>query len=230
MIDECSNEYTELYPYARKCHSQEHFLNLRRNVCGQFRVRNSDYDLELHDVCPSETSEADCEEQNKFYCKYSKSCISHSKTCDGIVHCGGNGEDEDFSLCHNPLKSTFPETATIECLEKGRGKYEIKILAIPCNGEEECIDGIDEKYCEQGSIGSIISLAIALALILILCLFVHFSTTKKYPNTISYIPQKITEEIAKYRMGLKGDSLAQLKVNIFYTISKFTYSYSYQKI
>ena len=39
-------------------------------------------------------------------------------------------EDENFDLC----KSTFPEGATVKCLEAVRPFYKIWIYAVPCDG------------------------------------------------------------------------------------------------
>ena len=39
-------------------------------------------------------------------------------------------EDESFDLC----KSTFPDGATVYCLEADRPFYQIWIYAVPCDG------------------------------------------------------------------------------------------------
>ena len=39
-------------------------------------------------------------------------------------------EDENFDLC----KSTFPDGATVKCLEADRPFYKIWIYAVPCDG------------------------------------------------------------------------------------------------
>ena len=44
----------------------------------------------------------------------------------------------------------------------------ITILAIPCNGIEECVGGIDEAYCVIGEIYTIIAVIIGFLLIIIM--------------------------------------------------------------
>ena len=65
------------------------------------------------------------------------------RTCDGIFNCL-HGEDEAFDLC----KDTFPEEATIECIEDRLPGIDLKIMATPCNDIRECRDGSDEE-CED---------------------------------------------------------------------------------
>ena len=129
-----------LYPYARKCIAHEKYQNKSqastKNSCGKYVGRNSatsDLD-EILDICPNSTNETDCK-GNEFFCNRSQSCLDKAKICDGIVHCIF-GEDEGIELC----KSTFPETATVQCKEIDRGSYDISILATPCNGIQECSD------------------------------------------------------------------------------------------
>ena len=139
--------------------------------------------------------------------------------CDGIVNCV-HGEDEEFELC----QSTFPETATIRCQEIDRGSYnvtidrwsyDITILATPCNGIRECLD-IDDEDCGESTEVLITSLVIVFIVILAVCGFVHHTTTKQYPTMISDDPEFVDDETAKYRSGLKGNILAQIKViNVF---------------
>ena len=70
--------------------------------------------------------------------------IITEKVCDGIVHCFF-GEDEADETCKDML--SFPEEATIKCLENRPG-YNITIQAIPCDGIPECKGELDEA-CEE---------------------------------------------------------------------------------
>ena len=45
-------------------------------------------------------------------------------------------------------KDTFPEEATIECIEDRLPGIDLKIMATPCDGIRECRDGRDEE-CED---------------------------------------------------------------------------------
>ena len=82
-----------------------------------------------------------------FSCLYlkfiSKLVYTVDKICDGIFNCL-HGEDETFELC----KDTFPEEATIECIEDRLPGIDLKVMAIPCNGIRECRHGSDEE-CED---------------------------------------------------------------------------------
>ena len=66
------------------------------------------------DYCPNSSQNySNC---LHFFCSQSKTCIEHDKTCDGICHCQ-YCEDEYFEgLC----QFTFPEAATIKCIESNR--------------------------------------------------------------------------------------------------------------
>ena len=77
--------------------------------------------------------------QDSYFCPSSKICIPKKWLCDGAVQCI-RGDDEDFNLC----KDTFPESATIKCLESNQTFYKIWIKATPCDGVTECKDGEDE--------------------------------------------------------------------------------------
>ena len=194
-----------LYPYARKCIAHEKYQykseKSTKDSCGKFQ---NDYG-DIHDNCPNSKNETDCK-QKEFFCEQSQSCIDKSKICDGIVHCIF-GEDESIQLC----KSTFPETATIQCKEIDRESYDISILATPCNGIRECSD-VDDEDCDESKEALIISLVIAFVLITALCVFIHYKTTTKYPPQLSNDAEFIDDETTKYRSNLKGNQLAEIKV------------------
>ena len=196
-----------LYPYVRKCHAHKHYQkksqNISDNHCGKFAVFKINWKFELLDICPySANNETDCKE-NEFFCELSKSCVHQDKTCDGIINCV-QGEDEDWKLCKTKFK--FDETATIECYQAKRGSYNLLIKATPCSGE--CKD----ENCDQD--WKVLSAFISFTFVVIILIssYIHFKTTNKYPTMISDAPENIDDETAKYRSGLKGDSLVQIKV------------------
>ena len=97
-------------------------------------------------------------------CNYDpKNCSTEENLCDGIVHCL-DGRDEHDCL----QKANFPEEATLRCIEDHRGKYNLEILAVPCNGVQECRDGIDEKLCGRSS--NIVIIIATLLFLLVLTL------------------------------------------------------------
>ena len=90
--------------------------------------------------------------------------IISEKTCDGIFHCL-YGEDEQFAHC----KDTFPNEATIECIENRLpGTIDVIIMAIPCDGILECRDGRDEN-CEEDKM----ILVIAITALFLITIHLH---------------------------------------------------------
>ena len=88
-------------------------------------------------------SDIECSIKDYYYfCPLSKIWIPEKYVCDGAIQCI-EGDDETFDLC----KDTFPESATITCLESDRPFYNITIKATPCDGNVECRNGEDEN-CE----------------------------------------------------------------------------------
>ena len=138
------------------------------------------------DICPgTNITEKECKNQGKFFCEESKSCIENAKLCDGVIHCL-DGADENFEICHH----TFPESATIKCLEKNRNNYHIEILATPCNNVAECENDEDEQ-CDKNSIANII-------VSVVLCIFTLLTTYSI--NHLTYRDIKVSEKDVKQNM------------------------------
>ena len=96
--------------------------------------------------CPNTSNETECKERavSNFYCHITKSCIEDIRKCDGIKDCI-HGEDETIETCQN----TYPESATVDCIESNRPADDIWIKAVRCNGVPECKNGEDEpEECE----------------------------------------------------------------------------------
>ena len=69
--------------------------------------------------------------------------IKEEEICDGVIHCP-EAEDEEFERCKQ--QKAFSESATVEC--ESRWMENVTILAIPCNSNQECKSGEDEKDCD----------------------------------------------------------------------------------
>ena len=72
-----------------------------------------------------------------------KPFLKEEEICDGVIHCP-EAEDEDFEKCIQ--RNAFKESATVEC--ESRWMENVTILAIPCNSNQECKSGEDEKDCD----------------------------------------------------------------------------------
>ena len=123
-----SDEYT----HARLCSAYDKNKSIAElgNDCV-----NSKSDFKY---CPNSSNKTECKDPN-FYCNISKSCIKDNDKCDGIKHCIF-GEDEAIETCD----STFPESATVKCVELNRPLDDFWIKAVRCNGIKECKNGEDE--------------------------------------------------------------------------------------
>ena len=130
------------------------------------------------------------------------------KVCDGIVHCYF-GEDEADETCKKVF--SFPEVATIECIENRFG-YNITIKAIPCDGVLECRNGIDEDCIENKKI-----LYSAMATLIVMTYGIYHYIKWKLlvwkdltPSDQVWNDKWISLECANFA----GDDLAELKVSI----------------
>ena len=141
---------TDKYTHARLCSAYNKNKSIADlgNDCSESRWYKEYYIQHsfwshLAEYCPNSSNESQCKDPN-FYCNISKSCIEDSQKCDGIKHCIF-GEDEAIETCD----STFPESATVKCVEPNRPLDDIWIKAVHCNGVTECKNGEDEpEECE----------------------------------------------------------------------------------
>ena len=127
-----SDEYT----HARLCSAYDKSKSIADlgNDCSESRWYEEQIKY-FAENCPNSSNETQCKDPN-FYCNFSKSCIEDSKKCDGIKHCI-YGEDESIETCDG----TFPESATVECVEPNQPFDDIWIKAVRCNGITECKNG-----------------------------------------------------------------------------------------
>ena len=126
-----------------------------------------------------------CFETGIFLCNEGdrNECIPNVQTCDGIPQCS-NGRDEDLDLCR---RSSFPPTATKECLKPDVYNLDIKILAVPCNRIEECSNGEDEADCKlQWHITFVVLLAGFLVIVAISVYMLYTATLEDYEEEVNF--------------------------------------------
>ena len=132
------------------------------------------------------------------------------KKCDGIVHCI-EGEDEALETC----RYLYPEEATIECNDRPKGHYDIRVMAIPCNGIPECLNDMDEN-CDENII---ILFGVILALVIITNIIYHYLKWQCLDWTHQNIQTSgILDDdwILVDCSNIMGDELANMKVIIYY--------------
>ena len=143
---------------------------------------------------------------DSYFCPMSMKCIPQKYVCDGAIQCI-EGDDESFELC----KDTFPESATITCLESDRPFYNITIKATPCDGIVECRSGEDEN-CELNPPG-IFYIITACLVSVIFCMWIYKYRTLMQALVVEKTNNTVvldSEECKKY----KGIDLLKLKVDI----------------
>ena len=121
------------------------------------------------------------------------------------MHCI-HGEDESDETCKGRL--SFPEEATIECIENRLG-YNITIKAIPCDGVKECRGGSDEE-CEEDKL---IVLGVVVVLFILTNVIYHYLKWCHLPMRDKVIQLATCNPITDYSHFI-GDDLAKLKVRI----------------
>ena len=123
-----------------------------------------------------------------------------------------NGEDEQFNICN----STYPEEATIECLENRQEGFDVWIRAVPCNNIKECRNGKDEDYCNEDQ--TVFRIIIVSLIIITQSVYLYLRLVKIRQwkrNCFNNLRKNFQDS---YKPGefndLKGDDLTILKVNL----------------
>ena len=127
--------------------------------------------------------------------------------CDGVLDCI-EGEDETFETC----KYLFTEEANINCNERPKGHYDIRDMAIPCNGIPECMDGKDEECDENNSI----LIGVILTLVIITNIIYHYLKWYCLDWNQQNIPTPNTNDDWNLKdcVTMIGDELANMKVSL----------------
>ena len=206
------------YTHARQClaHLQTKTIKEYGEDCSNsWDPRVAKRIVETSD-CPNNVNETSyCTGQDQYYCKNSNTCIQKTKLCDGIIHCI-MGDDEETDICNTDDITKYPDSATIECFENRLGNYNIKVFAIPCDNNIECLSGRDEDNCDVESF-LIATLTVLFFLIwsLWICPYVWiWKDQKNLAETINETKECLI--LSEWKMqdchSLKGDELAFLKV------------------
>jgi len=152
----CDDHSDATFPLNTKC-SQEHYI---QELCKE--------------SCETKTDNCDaCTNPSYFKCNIDNvpSCIHPELVCDGHAACD-NAEDEDLD---NPELECFkkltklgnikPE-ATVRCISKMYADKKMETIAVACDGDEKCYDGVDESWlCTNQSMivqGSLLILSLLL--------------------------------------------------------------------
>ena len=119
-------------------------------------------------------------------------------------------------MCKKLQSVKYSPEATIKCQENKRLPYKIEILAVPCDGNIECENGIDER-CELDPLYIIITALVLYGLICFAWIF-NYNTAKH--DTRKNLPIVLFGEGDAPKQNenidcthLKGDALAELKVS-----------------
>ena len=156
-----------------------------------------------------------CTGKEWHFCSKSEKCIPKAWLCDGSVQCPIDAEDEDFELCG---MNSFAEGATIECVENMRpNRFKIKIFATPCNSIIECHNKSDEE-CGENISKYLYIMAFAFVVVIGIIWFwlykmVEVGNSNEHNDQAASHLQ--TQWNPKFVKKLKGNSLADLKVNIW---------------
>ena len=140
-----------------------------------------------------------------FHCdKLKTQCINEWQVCDGIANCPF-AEDETYELCEN----RFSVLATIKCHKKDIFNLVITILAIKCDGIEECKDGIDEMNCSMDD--SVLPAAITIATLFAFVIGCWlWKKTIKDLNKIEWDSLNLTEEYFERYHGTEDMKIQML--------------------
>ena len=172
-------------------------------------LRDNPYDI----FCLFSSSSNRCPyPEHTFHCNASEVCIPQQFVCDGKIQCEAEAEDENFDLC--VARKAFHDDATFKCLENHRTTinktiydnhqilYNITILAVPCNGINECKDEEDEKNCAKFGIEHLILGAFVAYVTIILVMLV----LQKFLHHDEYLANP---DLEMAQLGIQNDSFEQ---------------------
>ena len=87
---------------------------------------------------------------------------------------------------------------------------DVRIMATPCDGIQECRDGRDEIYCEDDKV--ILVIVLSILILVTFCIYIYLIWVK-IPYSIHAFERAENGEWSKVDcINLKGDDLVKLKV------------------
>ena len=120
-------------------------------------------------------------------------------------------------------KDTFPEEATIECIEDRLPGIDLKIMATPCDGIRECRDGRDEE-CEDDKLILYFVVSGLITTTLIIYLYVVWIKIPQWRKSfLRDLKANDNHDDGRNPINyvdFKGNNLARLKVNYVQSIKK----------
>ena len=160
-----------------------------------------------------------CSGDKFFNCSRSNTCIHPDLECDGHPQCPDN-EDEDYDMCRQKYfdKKIVKKISSFKCISP---MYpQIFTIATACNGIVECLNGLDEDFCNTNSVTTPILVS---AIFLVLGMFFGL----KIPHYLEFIKNKSTakqetfqlEELIQRLKGNPEDQENNRKISIcFFTM------------
>lgn len=137
--------------------------------------------------------------------------------CDGVFHCIF-GEDESLEAC----KDTYPEGATIKCIEDRLDGVDLTIMAVPCDGVKECRSREDEN-CELSNVFFWSIVGTLFLVTIVVWAVLNFIVSRQKPL---YYGRRVKSRFESDCKRFKGNKLADLKVIEFqvHTMYRKTYN------
>ena len=96
---------------------------------------------------------------------------------------------------------------------------DVRIMAIPCDGIQECRDGRDEIYCQDDK--AILVIVLSVLILVTVCFYLYLIWMKIPDSVHDFQSVEVGEWNEINCINLKGDDLVKLKVIHFMNIIIF---------